>query len=76
MQLNGVSYEQVMTAVGNLNNRPGKCLNYKTPYEVFYALTGVNVKNILSCALITWIQVGKKMHLALDKHFLMGYVIF
>ncbi len=53
MQLNGVSYEQVMTAVGNLNNRPGKCLNYKTPYEVFYALTGVNVKNILSCALIT-----------------------
>ncbi|HID70573.1 MAG TPA: IS30 family transposase [Desulfobacterales bacterium] len=53
MKLNDVSYEQVMSAVDNLNNRPRKSLNYKTPYEVFNALTGINVRNILSCALIT-----------------------
>ncbi len=53
MKLNDVSYEQVMAAVDNLNNRPRKCLKYKTPYEVFFALTGVNVKTIISCALIT-----------------------
>ena len=53
MKLNNVSAEQVIAAVDNLNNRPRKCLKYKTPYEVFYALTGVNVENIISCALIT-----------------------
>jgi IS30 family transposase len=53
MKLNNFSAEQVTTAVDKLNNRPRKCLKYKTPYEMFYLLTGVNVENIISCALIT-----------------------
>jgi len=53
MKLNNLSAEQVITAVDKLNNRPRKCLKYKTPYEMFYLLTGVNIENIISCALIT-----------------------
>jgi IS30 family transposase len=36
-----------------LNNRPKKCLNYKTPYEAFEELTGVDIKNLLGYALMT-----------------------
>jgi len=36
-----------------LNNRPRKCLNFKTPYEAFEGLTGVNVQKIMGYALIT-----------------------
>jgi IS30 family transposase len=53
MKLNNVSAEQVIAAVDNLNSRPRKCLKYKTPYEVFHALTGIDVRNIIRCALIT-----------------------
>jgi IS30 family transposase len=35
------------------NNRPKKCLNYKTPYEAFEELTGVDIKNLLGYALMT-----------------------
>jgi hypothetical protein len=40
-------------AVDKLNNRPKKCLNYKTPYEAFEELTGVDIKNLLGYALMT-----------------------
>lgn len=53
MQLRDVSMDQVAAAIDKLNNRPRKCLNFKTPYESFLALTGVNIKNIMSYALIT-----------------------
>jgi len=53
MKLNNVSWAQVLVAVDNLNSRPRKCLNYKTPYEAFMDLTGINVKDILGCALMT-----------------------
>jgi len=53
MKLNDVTYDQVFDAVDNLNSRPRKCLKYQTPYEVFLALTGIDVKNILGCALMT-----------------------
>jgi len=35
MQLKDVSFKQVFDAVHKLNNRPRKCLGFKTPYEVF-----------------------------------------
>lgn len=33
-----IPHEQVEAAVHALNHRPRKCLNYKTPYEVFFGL--------------------------------------
>jgi len=39
MKLNDVSIKQVFQAVHKLNNRPRKCLGFKTPYEVFQQLT-------------------------------------
>ena len=53
MELIDVSINQVSKAVHKLNNRPKKCLNFKTPYEVFKELTGVDVKKLLGYALIT-----------------------
>jgi hypothetical protein len=53
MKLNNVAPQKVIKAVDRLNNRPGKCLNFKTPYEVFFALTGIDVKNIKGYTLIT-----------------------
>ncbi|WP_230987792.1 hypothetical protein [Bathymodiolus japonicus methanotrophic gill symbiont] len=42
-----------LTAVDKLNSRPKKCLNYKTPYEVFEELTGIDMKNLLGYVLMT-----------------------
>ena len=53
MKLNNVAPQKVIKAVDRLNNRPGKCLNFKTPYEVSFALTGIDVKNIKGYTLIT-----------------------
>lgn len=53
MKLHDVSMDQVATAIDKLNNRPRKCLNFKTPYESFLALTGIDIKNIMGYALIT-----------------------
>jgi IS30 family transposase len=33
MELIDVTIKDVFRAVDKLNNRPKKCLNYKTPYE-------------------------------------------
>jgi len=54
MELLDVTKKQVMDAVDKLNNRPRKCLGFKTPYEVFQELTGITREKILrSVALIT-----------------------
>ena len=53
MELLDVTVQQVLSAVDKLNNRPRKCLNFKTPYEVFEKLTGVDVRKIMDYALIT-----------------------
>jgi IS30 family transposase len=53
MELKNISIKQVFEAVHKLNNRPRKCLGFKTPYEVFQELTGFNVKIFLGVALIT-----------------------
>ena len=53
MELVDVTMKQVFEAVDKLNSRPRKCLGFKTPYEVFEELTGVDIKNLLGYALIT-----------------------
>ena len=46
MELVSVTTKQVMDAVHKLNSRPRKCLGYKTPYEVFKLLTGINMEEV------------------------------
>jgi IS30 family transposase len=53
MELVDVTLKQVLEAVDKLNSRPRKCLGFKTPYEVFEELTGVDVKSLMGYALIT-----------------------
>ncbi len=53
MELVNVTMKQVFRAVNKLNCRPRKCLGFKTPYEVFEELTGVNIRSIMGYALIT-----------------------
>ncbi|MCW7553949.1 IS30 family transposase [Endozoicomonas gorgoniicola] len=53
MELDKVTEDQVFSAVDKLNNRPRKCLGFRTPYEVFEELTGVNVRKLMGYALIT-----------------------
>ena len=53
MELINVTIEQVFKAVGKLNNRPRKCLGFRTPYEAFFEETGVNIKNLTGYALMT-----------------------
>lgn len=43
MELIDISIKRVFEAVHKLNSRPRKCLGYKTPYEVFEELTGINM---------------------------------
>ncbi len=52
-ELVDVAMKQVFEAVDKLNSRPRKCLGFKTPYEVFEELTGVNIRSIMGYALIT-----------------------
>jgi len=53
MQLHKISIEQVFEVVYKLNNRPRKCLGFKTPYEVFQLFTGVDAKQFMAVALIS-----------------------
>ena len=46
MLLVDIAYEEVRIAVHKLNSRPRKCLGFKTPYEVFYENTGVDVSKL------------------------------
>ena len=53
MELNNVTEKEVIIAVDKLNNRPGKCLDYKTPYEAFKELTGIDARKVMGYAFIT-----------------------
>lgn len=53
MGLLGVTVQQVLNAVHKLNNRPGKCVGYKTLYEVFHELSGVEIEKWLGYTFIT-----------------------
>lgn len=53
MELVDVSLQQVYDAVHKLNNRPRKCLGFKTPYEAFEASTDIDMKKLVGYALIT-----------------------
>ncbi|MBA4719454.1 MAG: IS30 family transposase [Nitrosopumilus sp.] len=47
MELVDVTIKQVFDAIDELNSRPRKCLKFKTPYEAFKELTGVEVKKMM-----------------------------
>lgn len=53
MELINISMEAVFDAVDKLNSRPRKCLNFKTPYQVFEELTGLDMRKLMGYALIT-----------------------
>ena len=53
MELIDVTMKQVLEAVDKLNSRPRKCLGFKTPYEVFKELTGINMDVLTGYALMT-----------------------
>lgn len=53
MGLLDVTVRQVLEAVHKLNDRPRKCLGFKTPYEVFQELSGMDAKKLVGYALIT-----------------------
>jgi IS30 family transposase len=53
MELTDITVKQVFNAVDKLNGRPRKGLNYKTPYEVFEDLTGINMRKSEVYALMT-----------------------
>ena len=53
MELIDVTKKQVIDAVHKLNSRPRKCLEFKTPYEVFEELTNINEKTLTGYALMT-----------------------
>ena len=53
MGLLDVTTQQVLSAVHKLNSRPRKCLGFKTPYEVFMELSGLDAEQIVGYALIT-----------------------
>jgi IS30 family transposase len=53
MELLDISMSEIVKAVDKLNNRPRKCLGYKTPYEAFKNDTGVDVRNLMGYALMT-----------------------
>jgi len=53
MELIDVTTKQVFEAVHKLNNRPKKCLGFKTPYKVFEELTAIKEKTLTIYALVT-----------------------
>ena len=53
IELIDIATETVIEAINKLNDRPRKCLKFKTPYEVFEELTGINVKKLWGHALMT-----------------------
>ncbi len=53
MELDKISQQDVLNAVDKLNSRPRKCLGYKTPYEAFKELTGIDARKLMGCALMT-----------------------
>jgi transposase, IS30 family len=53
MTLDKVNVSEVEIAVDKLNNRPRKCLKFKTPYEVFQKLTGIDLTKTKGVALMS-----------------------
>jgi len=53
MELLDVSLESVLDAVDKLNSRHRKCLGFKTPYQAFEELTGLDMRKLMGYALIT-----------------------
>jgi len=53
MELAEITCKEVSDAVHKLNSRPRKCLGYKTPYESFEELTGINMNYLTGHALMT-----------------------
>ncbi|KEQ17063.1 IS30 family transposase [Endozoicomonas numazuensis] len=53
MELDNVTDKEVIIAVDKLNGRPRKCLGYKTPYEAFKELTGIDARKVMGYALMT-----------------------
>ena len=53
MKLNHVTEKEVIKAVDKLNRRTRKCLGYKTLYEVFTGLTGVDAREVMGYTSIT-----------------------
>ena len=52
-ELNLIENKEVVDALHKLNKRPRKCLGYKTPYQSFKELTGVDVEKIINYALMS-----------------------
>ena len=46
MKLINVAINDVKTAVDKLNSRPRKCLEFKTPYQVFFERTGIDARQL------------------------------
>lgn len=53
MELINISMEAVFDAVDKLNSRPRKCLDFKTPYQAFEELTGLDMRKLMGYALMT-----------------------
>ncbi len=53
MELGQVTETEVIRVVDKLNSRPRKCLSYKTPYEMFKELTGIDARKVMGYALMT-----------------------
>lgn len=47
--LKKITEQELQKAIFMLNNRPRKCLGYKTPYEVFHNLDILPLKSIFGC---------------------------
>lgn len=47
MELHDISVEKVRQAIHKLNSRPRKCLEWKTPYEVFEELSGIDARIVV-----------------------------
>jgi IS30 family transposase len=47
MELNNIAVDRVVVAIDKLNSRPRKCLDWKTPYEVFQELSGFDARIVV-----------------------------
>ena len=47
MELHEVAVDKVIEAIDKLNSRPRKCLDWKTPYEVFEELSGCDARIVV-----------------------------
>ena len=52
MELVNIARESVFDAIDRLNNRPKKCLGFKTPYEVFRELSGFDARILIQGILL------------------------